>query len=454
MLMNAKKGLLALLLFSTISCKKNAADIKEGGIDQSKVYQKPITYDQIELVSNLEKTTIVLQELYKQKNNLTLVNAAIYSKAYTDESVLLKDLINPAKSILPQNKKFQDLCSKWGVNLPDFSSQFWTIVNKKGDATFQAFLVKIQTNHLPVQSLGTNTNQSGNEFSSDDVSIYFPYSDQFDADASGNSYGPITSLVAASAEADEALGVQPVYRNGELVAYNTVVINDEYAFAHPTQIIGINGIEPIQTQDVGNVIPIDIPPTDAYRVYVGDAICQAQYDRLISFTGNGGGSEIEYCRVSGYLKPVDQQITEFEDQISVKFERGTIRKKQWLRLYAVWDDDWTAENKEQVFAIFEEDNNATITFTGSLTTSMRASAGNTVSASADYQIKRSSQDAIIRQLKMSRVSYFLGAQKDQGWGFGIDKSFLPASAAHGWPFYDAVSGSGANVGWTWPFNHY
>ena len=454
MLMNAKKGLLALLLFATISCKKNATDIKEGGVDQSKVYQKPITYDQIELVSNLEKITIVLQELYQQKNNLKVVNAAIYSKAYTDESILLKDLINPSQSILPQNKKFLDLCSKWDVNLQDFSSQFWNIVNAKGDTQLQAFLVKVQTIHVPIQSLGTQTNQSGSDFSSDDVSIYFPYSDQFDNGASGSSYGPITSLVAASAEADEALGMQPVYSGGVLVAYNTVVVNDEYAFAHPTQIVGINGIEPIQTQDVGNVIPIDIPSTDAYRVYVGDAICQAQYDRLISFTGNGGGSEIEYCRVSGYLKPVDQQITEFEDQISVKFERGTIRKKQWLRVYAVWDDDWTAENKEQVFAIFEEDNNATITFTGSLNTSLRASAGNTVSGSADYQIKRSSQDAIIRQLKMSRVSYFLGAQRDQGWGFGKDKSFLPESATHGWPFYDAVSGSGSNVGWTWPFSHY
>ena len=454
MLMNAKKGLLALLLFSTISCKKNTADMKEGGVDQSKVYQKPITYDQIELVSNLEKITIVLQELYKQKNNLKIVNAAIYSKAYTDEYILLKDLINPAQSILPQNKKFIELCSKWDVNLQTFSDNFWTLAHAKNDLTLLAFLDKVQTIHLPVQSLGTQSNQSGSDFSSNDVSIYFPYSNQFDTDASGDSYGPITSLVAATAEADEALGMQPVYSGGALVAYNQVVINDDYAFAHPTQIVGINGIEAIQTQDVGNVIPIEIPPTDVYRVYVGDAICQAQYDRLISFTGNGGGSEIEYCRISGYLKPVDQQITDFEDQISVKFERGTIRKKQWLRLYAVWDDDWTAENKEQVFAVYEEDNNATVTFTGSLNTALRASAGNTVNASADYQIKRSSQDAIIRQLKMSRVSYFLGAQRDQGWGYGVDKSFLPASASHGWPFYDAVSGSGANVGWTWPFSHY
>jgi hypothetical protein len=36
----------------------------------------------------------------------------------------------------------------------------------------------------------------------------------------------------------------------------------------------------------------------------------------------------------------------------------------------------------------------------------------------------------------------------------IDKSFLPASASHGWPFYDAVSDGGANVGWTWPYDGY
>ena len=66
------------------------------------------------------------QELYKEKKNIKLVNAAIYAKAYTDESILLKDLINPAQSILPQNKKFIALCTKWDVNLQTFSDNFQT----------------------------------------------------------------------------------------------------------------------------------------------------------------------------------------------------------------------------------------------------------------------------------------------------------------------------------------
>ena len=157
--MNVKKGLLALtLLAAFVSCKKNAVDYQKGGIDESKVYQKPITYDQIELVSNLEKITIVLQELYKEKKNIKLVNAAIYAKAYTDESILLKDLINPAQSILPQNKKFIALCTKWDVNLQTFSDNFWTLAHAKNDVTLLAFLDKVQTIHLPIQSLGTQTN--------------------------------------------------------------------------------------------------------------------------------------------------------------------------------------------------------------------------------------------------------------------------------------------------------
>ncbi len=112
------------------------------------------------------------------------------------------------------------------------------------------------------------------------------------------------------------------------------------------------------------------------------------------------------------------------------------------------------DNKEQVFAIYEDDNNSEITFTGSLSTTVRVATGTNVEGSIDYQIKRSSQDDIIKQVKISRVSYFAGALRNQGWGFGNDKSFLPASAANGWPYYDAVPEGGANVGWTWPYDGY
>lgn len=455
MLLNVKKGLLALtLLTAVIGCKKNTIDYQNGGVDESKVYQKPITYDQILLVSNLEKITLILEDLYKEKKNLKLVNASIYAKAYTDESVLLKDLINPMHSILPGNKKFVELCSKWDVSLQDFSEAFWKAARVKNDTQLLDFLNFVQNKHLPLQNLSNNPLDVNYQDQSSEVSIYFPYSSEFDISASGDSYGPVASLVAASAEADEALGFQPYYSGGALVEYRPVVVNDDYVFSHPTHIVGINGIEPYETQDAALNPPTVTTLPNINRVYIGDAICKTQYDRLISFTSNGGGSEINYCRASGYLKLVGHQITEFDDKTSVKFERGTIRKKKWLRVYAVWDADWVLDNKEQVFAIYEDDNNAEIVFTGSLSTTVKLADGATVDGSIDYQIRRSSQDEIIKQLKISRVSYFAGALRNQGWGFGNDKSFLPASAANGWPYYDAVPEGGANVGWSWPYDGY
>lgn len=455
MLLNVKKGLLALtLLTAVIGCKKNTIDYQNGGVDESKVYQKPITYDQILLVSNLEKITLILEDLYKEKKNLKLVNASIYAKAYTDESVLLKDLINPMHSILPGNKKFVELCSKWNVSLQDFSEAFWKAARVKNDTQLLDFLNFVQNKHLPLQNLSNNPLDVNYQDQSSEVSIYFPYSSEFDISASGDSYGPVASLVAASAEADEALGFQPYYSGGALVEYRPVVVNDDYVFSHPTHIVGINGIEPYETQDATLNPPTVTTLPNVNRVYIGDAICKTQYDRLISFTSNGGGSEINYCRASGYLKLVGHQITEFDDKTSVKFERGTIRKKKWLRVYAVWDADWVLDNKEQVFAIYEDDNNAEIVFTGSLSTTVKLADGATVDGSIDYQIRRSSQDEIIKQLKISRVSYFAGALRNQGWGFGNDKSFLPASASNGWPYYDAVPEGGANVGWSWPYDGY
>jgi len=175
MLLNAKKSILALALFTAvISCKKNAIDYQNSNIDESKVYQKPITNDQIELVGNLKKITLILEDLYKEKKNIKLVNAAIYAKAYTDESILLKDLINPAQSRLSENKKFLALCSKWNVSLQYFSDAFWKAARIKNDSKLLTFLNFVQAIHAPVQNLSNNQLGVNYQDNSTEVSITSP----------------------------------------------------------------------------------------------------------------------------------------------------------------------------------------------------------------------------------------------------------------------------------------
>ncbi len=443
----------AFVLLSFISCKKENQTIKENNktLDESKVYKRPTTENEKLLVNNLAKVTEVFKELYKDVSNIKTVNAAIYSKAYSDESILLKDLIYPAESRLNQNKKFNTLSLKWGVSLNSFSKNFWIEVKKKNDKSFELFLEELNANNTALFSTTTNENSTSNQ-----VSVYFPYSEEFSAPDDGY-YSAITSIVTATADADEGWGYLPFYdNNGMLQYYIQVLVNDEYALANPTHIIGVNGIEP-------EPVPFEAPPlptatTGASRVFVGEVVSKIFYDRLISFTGNGGGNEIRIGRISGYLAPVNGQITSFSnDVISAHVTRFNIFFRNWKTLMSAWDFNWVPQNLEQVFAVYEEDNLNTKTFNGSLNTTLSnigSNSGNaTVTGNINYSVTITSQDEIIRQLKMSRNAYFISAFEDQGHGYSPNDNFLPLPFTHGWPTYEVnyYTKAGADFGWIMPY---
>ena len=432
------------------SCKKDFLPEQQqgpGGINSAKVYKRPSSPEEIQLVENIKKVTEVLKELYRDKSNLKVVNASIFSKAYTDESILLRDLIYPENSRLLSNKKFNDYTRKFKVSLSSFATNFWSTVNQKNDPSFKSFLEALK--HV-------NSNNSSSRLSDyyygDDLSIYFPYSENFVV-PDGENYGPVTALSAATEDAEEGWGAVPYYDASGNMTYVQVLINDEYCYNNPTQIVGVNGIEAEQ-ENLQDPPPPPPPPPGVSRVYVGEGLCKNQYDRLISFSGNGGGSEVKYCHLTGYLQPVNGQVTTFQDIAAKDFTRKAISDKRWDRIYSTWDDDWVPGDLEQVFAIYEEDNTGTVTFNGSLSTTVTVSPGNTGTGSIGFSISRQSQDEIIRQLKISRNSYFAGVFQDQAWGFRPDYTFLPPPETHGWPKYDANENGGANVGWTWPYNTY
>lgn len=307
---------------------------------------------------------------------------------------------------------------------------------------------------------------SANEIWTDQYgySIYFPYSEDYPLinplDPSINTAnGQLVTIVSADREADSGPGWEPYYSvpdpNGfqcpDNICYQLVTVDDNYADGdygnHPTHILGVGA------EYATNPPPPPPPSPGISRIYIGEGLCKEQYDRFISFTGNGGGSEIKYCHLTGYLQPVNGQVTTFQDIISADFTRKNIRQKKWVRLFIVWDDDWVQNDLEQFLGIYEEDNTNTRTFSGSLSTRLD-SLGIPVQGSIGFSVTIQSQDDIIRQLKISRNAYFTGAFQDQGWSFSADATFLPLPYTHGWPYYDTNGGGGANVGWTWPYNTY
>jgi|1048.fasta_scaffold20096_1 hypothetical protein len=444
-----------IILLFLFSCKKEIQYIKENAktLDESKVYKRPTTEKEKLLVENLGKITDIFKELYKNEFNIKLVNSAIYSRAYTDESVLLKDLIYPTEGILTHNKKFNVLTSKWGVSLNAFAKSFWIEVKNKNDRSLEYFLDRLVNDNTSLLSA------SSTEYDPDQVSVYFPYSEEF-ANPNDGYYSPITSIVTATADADEGWGYLPFYdSNGLLQYYLQVLVNDEYALANPTHIIGLNGIEP-------EPVPFEAPPlptatTASSKVFVGELVSKIFYDRLISFTGNGGGNDIRVGRINGYLAPVNGQITSFSnDVISVHVSRFDILFKNWKTVMSIWDNNWVSQNLEQVFAVYEEDNINTKTFNGSINTNLSNTGGNsgnsTITGNIGFAVTIPSQDEIIRQLKITRNTYFISAFEDQGHGFSPNDKFLQLPFTHGWPTYDVnyYTKAGADFGWIMPYKLY
>jgi len=175
-------------------------------------------------------------------------------------------------------------------------------------------------------------------------------------------------------------------------------------------------------------------------VYHGWGRLTRQMDKLISFTGNGGGSEIKLGRISGYLKTANQQVTGFTgDLVTVHFTRGEIRKSRWKRIFSIWDPNWATTDKEEIYAVYEDDTEGSSTFSGSLNVSVSIPGKIAkVEGEVGYEVKVKTQDNILTQRKFDRTSYYRGALLNQGWGFISDNNdFLQTS--QDWPIYDGAA---------------
>lgn len=469
----------------------------------------PTTPEELALVDHLSAITGIFKVLYQDKANLKLVNASIYARVFPDECVLLGDLIFPSQSRLPQYPRFNSLTQAWGVDLNAFARQFWSEVGKRNDRELEQFLQTL------MPAISTGSSYAPENGTAPPVSVYFPYSETFDP-SSGGTYLPTTSLLAATADTDEAPGSEPVYENGVLSSYQTVLIDDEYASTHPTHIIGVNGPEePVSGPGFGGfggfcfgpqcngwIPPPTTTPIEVKRsVLIDNYILKTQYDNLISFSGNGGGSEIRMNRVSAYLQPrVGAVISSFApllhahtlNETMTTHTRQEISEKVWKTVVSVesrWDTSWVQANHEQALAIWEHDNTAQRTFfNGELNSTLLETGfpASFVNGTKGYSVSVSSHHPPIKHLKIARNTYFSQARNDFGFGFrpqncgtafnyadilwhcknwsdfaGLDPTKfqpIPTAAAQvsRWPAYDVHwdTKAGAAFGWVWPYRVY
>ncbi len=462
---NYLQVMLLFLIFLN-SCKK---DFNSNTVPEQKAIF-PTSERDIQNVKIVTAISNLLKEVYKNKQAFYEVNAAIYSGYYEDERVLLKDLLFPESSVLYQQQSFR----KFNASVGEFKKSFFKELASDKYPVLD-FLNKYNVQYSSDMTIASPVDTAAEIFAnSSGVSIYFPYSENFQvplttqyfSNINTDPWGYLATVIPADREANSAPGEQPMknrrFVNGDYewyIDYTPVTVDDNYAENNITHIVGF-GVVPRITADPPP------PATNVNRVYVGwGRINDKQYDKFISFnSANGGGSEIKLCRISGYLQVQNQQVTSFSGDIGeVHYTRKQINKGIWKRIYWVWDADWVPNNLEQVMAIYEEDREDEKTYAGGLSTTVRDIFDSTtnVTGSVTYSVKVKSQDEIILHRKISRNSYFGAAKTDQGWGFNLcdkkggscryDNTFLNTG---NWPAYDGNGTSGTSWNYTWPYQSY
>jgi hypothetical protein len=189
-------------------------------------------------------------------------------------------------------------------------------------------------------------------------------------------------------------------------------VNDDYCEKRAVHIAQSGG-------QVATPAPPAASPTIT-MVMIGSVMCSKQYDHLISFSGNGGGSELRFVRADGYLQQNSNgQITSPQNVISVNCSRKDIRKKRWKEVNSIWDSNWEPDNPEQVFAIYEEDNEGSRTLSGSIQAKLKS----LTIEPLNYEFTVKTKDDIIRQLGWKRSSFFAFNQGGLNNGCGLSNGF-------------------------------
>lgn len=371
------------------SCTSDEVDIQKNQEEFIDFVDTKIvkTSDDFKKANTILEVTRVLRKIYRDPQVVEEVNAAIATGYYEDEIVLLKDLLNPTTSLLYKLQSFKDRSLERGFKLGYFKTRF-------------------------EEELGIlkspNVRTSDLYFEDNGVSIYFPYSQN-----TQYSTYPIT-VVAGTVESDQANAQHPLCDdlNSTTYAYcsQTVTVNDNYAAQNPTHIIG-NGGAVIQNSTSSTSC------NGAFNLHYGYIKFWTghQYDKLISFTGNGGGSEMNFFVArTNHRNVTTTSETNMGLDLTVYVTRKRIRDQNWVPIWTSvffgTGSLWPSHNTNLAFCVFEEDsgNVPTRYFTGTLT-SMDANG----SFSNIYSIGAKSNDRIISNNVRDRV-WFLNQHNSLG----------------------------------------
>jgi hypothetical protein len=322
--------------------------------------------------------SVILSIAEKQPEALTEAILASQSPFYQDKMVFINDLLQPDAELYSY--------APFVENFPEYLGSFRTVFN-------------------------TYAEKHGVSSFDDNLTFYFPYIENHDFFSAQNEL----TVVIAQADTDAATGYR--FREGK---GEEVWVDDDYAAENLTLVVGVNALreramtykeleeQQARAEEAGRPRNGRMQ-SDIMKTYCGKGRLKKHLDAFVSFTGNGGGSELYIARVNGYLKSSNQQITNVEgDKTRISFSRRDINKKKKRRLRVLWDSNWEEDDLEQIYAVWEDDTKGSKTFSGNLTTTITG--GNAqnpttpVTGTLNYSVTVETQDNIVEELSYSRNS--------------------------------------------------
>lgn len=196
-----------------------------------------------------------------------------------------------------------------------------------------------------------------------DFIIYWPYSEDWDGKE-------LPTLVAApeNEDVEEAYGLR-IYKNGDVLSHEKVLVNEEYTMQHPVWVVNTKREEP-------GIIYVPMSYINESE-HVNKSVTRAVGDPLYIWKMTGmrvtshhdgvfyGGDEYDiqvvYPKLPGYA--------EITAKFRVEFSRKEIRKGRWKFPNILLNTNWREEQVTNALVIVESDDGNPITI-GTTVTSM------------------------------------------------------------------------------------
>lgn len=473
------KSIIAAFICSItiISCSKDEIKNQEETINIKSIIDPYYKSGQLETTAEdrMRNAILELTELSKiallDNDIAEELGSIVKNEFYRDYIVTLEDLLNPNTSLAYQHSNVSG----------DVKGSFKTFYSQETE--------DFPNKYLNLEYVLENRNTTVGDDTIDfyelaHIAFYLPYEENDDEIAFDTS--TIPTLVPAVIDEDSGLAYN---HTGE--EWINTVANDEYSTNNYTLIVNPiydpcsgYGMAPATSIATTYDIPVgcnniyagsfgqgsgattttpnqytgncnDTKPGGSYirQVFIGKMKSRGkQYDKYISFTGNGGGSEFMLCRADS-RDNIDTDslnnitLNQWNMRTESYWKRKQIRKKNVRNMGIKWDENWACgtNTHEQLFVIYEEDREGDLVIDDEISFDADDA---TYSLDVDVTIQNRSKDQVINKRTRERVEFFATNLLDNGcgcwdgkfsfsdrcWGIQDCGTELPYTMYHRWVY--------------------